>query len=635
MRTMRCLPQFRPPPLLLTLLFTQLLSFTAGLTGCLAEPAITRLSRLALFGRLGKLGGLGGLALLGALLSGCQSLPANVDRSPSHAWATPTATPLGQLTAERQARESVERQARESAERPARESANRPNGFALLPRADDAYTARMALIEAAQHTLDLQYYAVNLDASSASLLDALRQAAERGVRVRLLIDDFNTAGRNAQVLRLAFVPGIELRLFNPLAGSRNSVAMRVLGGLPHFKRMQQRMHNKLFLADNAAAITGGRNLGDAYFGLGEDNNFVDLDVLALGPIVQRMGASFDQYWNHALAYPVERLVSLGELRNALALEVHASELQAAGDNTTLTAHDLGADIQQAVQHMRRKASQLPPPMDLRQVPLHWVPAQLIADQPSKISGETGEDRETVVDGMVNLMNEARHEVLLVTPYFVPGEQILARFAALRQRGVRVRVLTNSLASNDALAAHAGYARYRKALLRLGVELHELRGVMPTPSAAGTGADAGTSPGPTPGTVRSSALMSGSGSGTRPADLPSPAPGAPRRLSLHAKFVVIDERLLLVGSMNLDLRSQLQNTEIGLLMASRAMGDELTDAVETAFANASYRVTLDGEQLHWHAPPGADFEGSQHEPDTSAALRLLARLIAPIAPEALL
>ena len=554
------------------------------------------------------------LLCLLAALTGCQSLPANVDRSPSQAWATPAATPLGQLTAERHAAEQ----------------ARRPNGFALLPRADDAYTARMALIESARHTLDLQYYAVNLDASSASLLEALRKAAGRGVRVRLLIDDFNTAGRNAQVLRLAFVPGIELRLFNPLAGSRNSVVTRVLGGLPRFKRMQQRMHNKLFLADNAVGITGGRNLGDAYFGLGDNSNFADLDVLAFGPIVKAMGASFDQYWNDELAYPVERLVSLGELRNALALEVHASELQAATDNSVPVTRDVGEEVQQAVQQMRAKADQLPPAMDLRSVPLHWVPAQLIADQPSKISGESGEDQETVVDGMVNLMNEAQREVLLVTPYFVPGEKIMARFAALRQRGVRVRVLTNSLASNDAIAAHAGYARYRKDLLRLGVELHELRAVMP-------GAQ---------GQVRSGALMSGSGSGTRhadraqvtavgaTADLPAPD-GSPKRLSLHAKFVVIDERLMLIGSMNLDLRSKLQNTEIGLLLASRALSDELSDAVDTALMHASYRVELQGERLYWRAPAGADYPDSTHEPDASVGLRFTAGLIAPIAPEELL
>ena len=567
---------------------------------------------------------LGLLLCLSALLGACQSLPANVDRPVSRAWSAPQTTPLGQLTHAR----------REAA------GTRMANGFALLPRADDANAARMALIDAATHTLDLQYYAINLDASSASLLDALRRAAARGVRVRLLLDDFNTAGKNAQVLRLAFVPNIEMRLFNPLAGSRNSLVMRTLGALPHFARVQQRMHNKQFLADNAAGITGGRNLGDAYFGLGDDSNFADLDVLAMGPIVKAMGTSFDQYWNNDLAYPVERLVSLQELREALALEVNASTAQATTHTDTAqpTAHAHVAAAQvvvQAVSDMRAKAGQLPPPMNLRSVRLHWVPAQLVVDRPGKISAEPAEpDRaETVVDGMVALMDGAQRDVLLVTPYFVPGPQIMETFKRLHERGVRVRVLTNSLASNDAVAAHAGYARYRKALLRLGVELHELRGV----------ADGA------PGQVHSAALVSGSGSGTRVpgrsrVDASSAvgvtandaaSDGGPKRLSLHAKCVVIDARLLLVGSMNLDLRSQLQNTEIGLLMASAQMARELRTLTELVFARFSYRVTLDGELLHWHAPAGAGFPDATQEPDAALTLRMLATIIAPLAPDELL
>ena len=569
--------------------------------------------------------------LLAGVLAACQSLPANEGRTPSQAWPTPSNTPLGKLTTERHGQAH----------------ARHPNGFALLPRADDAYAARMALIDAATHTLDLQYYAINLDASSASLLEALRRAAARGVRVRLLLDDFNTAGKNAQVLRLAFVPNIEMRLFNPLAGSRNSLVMRTLGALPHFARVQQRMHNKQFLADNAAGITGGRNLGDAYFGLGDDSNFADLDVLAMGPIVKAMGTSFDQYWNNDLAYPVERLVSLTELRDALALEASASTAQANTRTDTAqpatNAHAAAAQVVvQAVSDMRAKAGQLPPPMDLRSVRLHWVPAQLVVDRPGKISAESAEPSgtgtadgasDTVVDGMVALMNGAQRDVLLVTPYFVPGPQIMETFKRLHERGVRVRVLTNSLASNDAVAAHAGYARYRKALLRLGVELHELRGV----------ADGAQ------GQVHSSALVSGSGSGTRApgrsrVDVGSAvgvtandaAPdGGPKRLSLHAKFVVIDARLLLVGSMNLDLRSQLQNTEIGLLMASAQMARELRTLTELVFARASYRVTLDGEQLRWHAPAGAQFPDATQEPDAALTLRILANIIAPLAPDELL
>lgn len=564
------------------------------------------------------------LLCITVLVASCQALPRNVERPVSEAWTSPQATPLGELTRQRRAQAG----------------ARHANGFALLPRADEAYTARMALIEGAQHTLDLQYYAVNLDASSASLLEALAAAAKRGVRVRLLIDDFNTAGRNAQVLRLAFVPNVEVRLFNPLAGSRNSLVVRSLGALPRFARMQQRMHNKLFLADNAVGITGGRNLGDAYFGLGDSSNFVDLDVLAFGPIVKDMGASFDQYWNNRLAYPVQSLVDKDELNNALSLEVHAGDLQSATDTGSFAARDVREQVRQNVAAMRTRAGTLPPPMDLARVPLYWVSAQLVVDRPGKISADDDPDEdkgkdehETVVDGMVSLMQGAQRDVLLVTPYFVPGAQIMKTFEGLQRRGVRVRVLTNSLASNDAVAAHAGYARYRKDLIRMGVELHELRGVAL----------------PGSGQVHGSALMSGSGSGTRGAsrsrvqqvplagsgDLAAAAAGEPKRLSLHSKFVVIDGHLLLVGSMNLDLRSKLQNTEIGLLMASRRLSGQLTQLTELMFQRASYRVELDGEQLRWRAPPGAGFADATREPEASFSLRLLANVIAPLAPDELL
>jgi phosphatidylserine/phosphatidylglycerophosphate/cardiolipin synthase-like enzyme len=339
---------------------------------------------------------------------------------------------------------------------------------------------------------------------------------------------------------------------------------------------------------------------------------------------------------------VQSLVDKDELNNALSLEVHAAELQSATDTGSFAVRDVREQVRQNVEAMRTRAGTLPPPMDLARVPLHWVSAQLVVDRPGKISADddagdgdakTKAENETVVDGMVSLMQGARRDVLLVTPYFVPGAQIMKTFEGLRQRGVRVRVLTNSLASNDAVAAHAGYARYRKALIRMGVELHELRGV------ALDGA----------GQVHSSSLMSGSGSGTRGAersrvqqaplvgsgDLASAAAGQPKRLSLHSKFVVIDGHVLLVGSMNLDLRSKLQNTEIGLLMASRRLSGQLTQLTELMFQRASYRVELDGEQLRWRAPPDAGFPDATREPEASFSLRMLANVISPLAPDELL
>ena len=237
------------------------------------------------------------LALL--ILGACAQLPQNVERPVSTAIAAPaTGTALADLVQQR-------RQA---------DKARYESGFLLLGGPQAAYGSRLALIEGAQKTLDLQYYAIHADASTARLVRGLRTAAERGVRVRVLLDDFHTTGRDALVLGLAFIPNIQMRLFNPLAGSRDSTFSRLFNSIDDASRIQQRMHNKLFLADNVLGVTGGRNLGDAYFGNATTGNFVDVDVLAAGPIVQDLSRSFDSYWNNERAYPVQSLVTREELQ---------------------------------------------------------------------------------------------------------------------------------------------------------------------------------------------------------------------------------------------------------------------------------------------------------------------------------
>ena len=238
------------------------------------------------------------LALLLLVWSaGCASLPVNVARTPSQAFASPNQTALGRLVAQRKAQAGT----------------RQDSGFALLDGADAAFSSRLALIQDAQSSLDLQYYAIHADASTERLLQEVREAAHRGVRVRILLDDFNTVGKDAQVLRLAFEPHVEIRLFNPLTGSRTSLGGRLLTSVNAMQRIQKRMHNKLFIADSAIGITGGRNLGDEYFGGNGKSNFVDLDVLAAGRIVRDMAESFDRYWNNELAYPMQALLSPEEL----------------------------------------------------------------------------------------------------------------------------------------------------------------------------------------------------------------------------------------------------------------------------------------------------------------------------------
>jgi cardiolipin synthase C len=237
-------------------------------------------------------------AALLLVLGACAQLPQNVDRPVSTALAAPAGTALATLVQERRRADA----------------ARYESGFLLLAGPQAAYGSRLALIDGAQKTLDLQYYAIHVDASTGRLVRGLRAAAERGVRVRILLDDFHSTGRDALVLGLAFVPNIELRLFNPLAGARGSTFSRLLNSAGDASRIQQRMHNKLFLADNVLGVTGGRNLGDAYFGNSLNGNFIDVDVLAAGPIVQDLSRSFDSYWNNERAYPAQSLVSREELQ---------------------------------------------------------------------------------------------------------------------------------------------------------------------------------------------------------------------------------------------------------------------------------------------------------------------------------
>ena len=555
-------------------------------------------------------------ALLAALLTGCASLPANVQRPVSTALSAPDGTALGRLV---EARRGESRARSDSA-------------FRLLENVEQAFAARLALIDGAERTLDLQYYAIHADASTEQLLQRLRDAAARGVRVRLLLDDLNTVGRDAQVLRLAFEPNIEVRLFNPLAGARGSLIGRLLGSLHDINRLQKRMHNKLFIADNTLGITGGRNLGDAYFGQDATSNFVDLDVLAGGRIVRDMSASFDRYWNNELAYPVSAILSpddLDALRQPPAgaagapgsLDV-ANAPSAAAPTPTLAPVSLATGGTAVLPDITSTAA-VSAVMDLKRVSLTWAPSSLLVDKPGKVGPDDDEvdAGDTLIDGLLGLMAQAQRDMLIVSPYFVPGKPMMARFAELRARGVRIRVLTNSLASNDAPAAHAGYARYRRALLQMGVELHEMRSDQEG-SVRGLGST-GFSGSRSGGGVGSGA--SGGGSGV----------GSSVRASLHSKAVLLDNRLAVIGSMNLDLRSQLQNSEVALVIRSAALTREAARLIEGTLATGAYRVEVVDGQLVWRAPPGATFADATSEPDASTKLKLLVNLIGPFAPDEML
>ncbi|RZL89820.1 MAG: phospholipase D family protein [Variovorax sp.] len=569
---------------------------------------------------------------LGVVLfvSACAELPKDVQRPVSTSLASPTGTPLAALVQQR----------RQTA------GARFESGFLLLDGAPAAYGSRLALVEGAQKTLDLQYYAIHADASTGRLLRAVHEAASRGVRVRILLDDFHSTGRNALVMRLAFEPNIEMRMFNPLAGARASTLGRLFNSLDDAARAQQRMHNKLFIADNVLGVTGGRNLGDAYFGNADSRNFVDLDVLAAGPIVQDLSHSFDAYWNNERAYPVQSLVKREELDKLLqrtrAEAAERDQQRADGSpqppDGEPRPRDAGPTPEQRARAWDEK------PLDLTTATFVWAPAVVLVDKPAKIppddsssgagnakapglvvtqqanrqagartsesldvAADAAAGGETVVEGLLQLIGQARRDLLIISPYFVPGPDMKQAFASASSRGVQIRVLTNSLASNDAPVAHVGYARHREELLAMGVGLYELRS-----EQAGLGSAFG-----------SSGANAGSGVG-----------GSSRSM-LHSKVLVMDGRLLVVGSMNLDLRSQLQNTEIALLIRSNELSRVAAEQIEAAMREGAWRVERTDGHLVWRAPQGSDLEDTTTEPDASAGLRLLLKLFGPLAPDRLL
>ena len=537
-----------------------------------------------------------GLSAVVLGLAGCGNLPPQAPHEPTHALASNTGLPLAALV---------------DASRPKDDKRPSLSGFRLLGSSEAAYGSRMALIDAATKTLDLQYYTIHYDSSTEALMERLREAARRGVRVRLLLDDFNAVGKNVAVLRLDLEPGIEVRMFNPVSGPRSSQAGRILGSLFDFKRIQQRMHNKILVADNTLAVAGGRNLGDAYFGQSDTSNFLDLDLLVAGPMVTELSHSFDAYWNDIRAYPVRNILTGNDLKAFYADPAPAPPAaSSAGTQTRVASAPVdAADTTPAAPavvegHPVPGATAMAREIQSGTLALAWALSALLVDKPTKIAPENPLDEsdrdDNVVDGVLNIVTRAQKEVLIISPYFVPGPRMMEVFTTLRQRGVRVRVLTNSLASNDAPLAHVGYARYRQPLLEAGVELFEMRAEGKTQQRFF---------GSTPDS----------------------------RASLHTKALVIDSRLLVVGSMNLDLRSQLQNTELGMVIRSRKLSAAMEAAIDQSLDD-SYELSLQDGQLRWTTPseaPGQPGEVLSSEPDARMGLKILLKLAGPFAPEEML
>ncbi len=426
------------------------------------------------------------------------------------------------------------------------------SGFRLLANGLDAFVARAILIELAERTLDLQYYIFHPDQTGSLVIDRLIAAADRGVWVRLLLDDWGTLDKNdAAVAALDAHPNIEIRLFNPYVHRKGLGRLAELA--LRFARVNRRMHNKQLIADHAGVVLGGRNIGDEYFSLGE-LDFQDVDVLAVGPIAEQSSKSFEDYWNSEFAIPVERIgkfppdpsqsttarQALRARCELLADSAYGRALAESGLATDLRSHSLN---------------------------LHWADARVIADPPDKLNQPAGAPSDRFLGGQLSPYARAvRSDMLVVSPYFVPGNEGIKFFAQQRRGGVTVRVLTNSLAATDVWLVHAGYMKYRKPLLDEGVRIYELK-----PEAAGA---KGT---------RDSGLGIGSS-----------------RASLHAKTFVFDRMSVFIGSVNLDPRFLEQNTEVGVLVQSRELAAEVASLFDRWSSPAlAYEVTRgENGRLEW-------------------------------------
>ena len=440
-----------------------------------------------------------------------------------------------------------------------------------LPR--DAFAARGLLAAAAEHSLDVQYYIWHGDETGYLLFESLWNAAERGVRVRLLLDDINTKGLDPTLAVLDAHPNIEVRLYNPLAQRR----ARWTNYVTDFQRVNRRMHNKSFTVDNAATIVGGRNIGNEYFAAGTEVAFADLDVIAVGPVVRDVSAAFDRYWNSASAYRVA-----GFLPDPTAKM--SQELQAKFEATRTDARSV-----QYLQALR----ETPLVNELSSgLALEWADTTLVCDDPAKTLDEAEDPRALMLTQLLAAAGRPMSRFDLVSPYFVPKKAGVTALADLVAAGVEVRVLTNSFAANDVGVVHAGYSKYREAMLRSGVRLYELE------RRAGEKRSEGSKVG-------------GSSSA-----------------SLHAKTFQIDGQRIFVGSFNFDPRSATLNTEIGLMIESPSLAKQLETAFDTGLASVAYEVRMDEVgKLQWieQTPTGALTRTT--EPETSALGRALIGMLA--------
>jgi cardiolipin synthase C len=451
------------------------------------------------------------------------------------------------------------------------------SAFRVLSVGADGFRARAQIIDTAQRTLDLQYYIFRGDETGRMLTDHLLRAADRGVRIRVLVDDGDTVVGDEQILRLTNHMGVELRIYNPAKYRGHVRFVRRLEFLLNARRLDYRMHNKLLVADNAAALIGGRNIGNQYFQIDPESQFADDDVFAAGPIVPELSRTFDEFWNSAWAIPAE---GLGRPHQSRARKTKPGDIDYAA---LIASGEPFAGIMSG------------------KLRLSWAPAQLVYDSPDKkqvISGTV--PGALIVPEVEKSIRAVQAEMLLITPYLVPSADELQALQELRRHGVRVRILSNSLESCPEITAQSGYDKYRVPLLESGVELHEVRALLGSSRGSGQ-----------------SAKISRYGN-----------------YALHGKLYVFDRKKVLIGSMNFDRRSQHINTEVGLIIGSAEIAQQTALRFENMVKpENSYALTLSGggvmgkQHLTWHTEENRQSVEYDREPARSNWQRLQAKFLA--------
>lgn len=511
-------------------------------------------------------------AVLLALLAGCGTLPPARERVQAQPAPVEAGSKLARIAA---------------ASTPPGEH----SGFRLMPLGLYSLDARIQLAERAQHTLEVQYYQLENDATGRLLLRALRAAAQRGVKVRLLVDDLYTVRSQYLLLALSATPNVEVRLFNPFCCARNGFVSRLLASPHEIYRLNHRMHNKLFIADGVMAVVGGRNIADEYFVLSPSQNFIDMDAVVVGQVIPSLEQIFYGYWNSDVVYPIAEVVR-GE------------------GGRTPTGEDFDAWVGMAAPPPK---IELPPvdtlgygpiseELDAGRMGLLWGGARAVADPPTKPRTMTADEAlaTSVTMRFWGLLMDAKSEVDLTSPYLVPGEKGMEALQDLGRRKIKLTLVTNSLAANDEPLVHTGYVRYRRRLLESGALLYEL-----SPERTTAGNRFG---------------MFGNSMGR-----------------LHAKTAAIDRRVVVLGSMNMDPRSATQNTELGVVVDSPQLAREMLRIINLSKLQNSYRVRLVQETgaIQWLSSDGEKELVLDSEPESTFWQRLKNSLLGPLVPEMLL